>query len=109
MELPCCAIGGITAANCAPLVQAIADFLAVVGAVWGIRMDPLPACAVGTLRLRRFVICPGQLQQRASDAILLVRRQIAHGCKRFIEKVYSFYKISRRGEETNRESLSLPV
>ena len=35
MELPCVAIGGITAANCAPLVQAGADFLAVVGAVWG--------------------------------------------------------------------------
>jgi thiamine-phosphate pyrophosphorylase len=34
MELPCVAIGGITAANCAPLVQAGADFLAVVGAVW---------------------------------------------------------------------------
>ena len=34
MEPPCVAIGGITAANCAPLVQAGADFLAVVGAVW---------------------------------------------------------------------------
>ena len=34
MEPPCCAIGGITAANCAPLVQAGADFLAVIGAVW---------------------------------------------------------------------------
>ena len=34
-ELPCVAIGGITAANCAPLVRAGADFLAVVGAVWG--------------------------------------------------------------------------
>jgi len=34
MVLPCVAIGGITAANCAPLVQAGADFLAVVGAVW---------------------------------------------------------------------------
>jgi thiamine-phosphate pyrophosphorylase len=34
MELPCCAIGGITATNCAPLVRAGADFLAVVGAVW---------------------------------------------------------------------------
>lgn len=34
MELPCCAIGGITAANCAPLVEAGADFLAVVGCVW---------------------------------------------------------------------------
>jgi thiamine-phosphate pyrophosphorylase len=34
MEIPCVAIGGITAANCAPLVEAGADFLAVVGAVW---------------------------------------------------------------------------
>jgi thiamine-phosphate pyrophosphorylase len=34
MELPCCAIGGITAENCAPLVRASADFLAVVGSVW---------------------------------------------------------------------------
>lgn len=34
MELPCVAIGGITAANCAPLVRAGANFLAVVGAVW---------------------------------------------------------------------------
>ena len=35
MEVPCVAIGGITAANCAPLVAAGADFLAVVSAVWG--------------------------------------------------------------------------
>jgi thiamine-phosphate pyrophosphorylase len=35
MEIPCVAIGGITAANCAPLVRAGADFLAVIGAVWG--------------------------------------------------------------------------
>jgi len=33
-EVPCVAIGGITAANCAPLVRAGADFLAVIGAVW---------------------------------------------------------------------------
>lgn len=33
-ELPCVAIGGITAENCAPLVRAGADFLAVSGAVW---------------------------------------------------------------------------
>ena len=45
MELPCCAIGGITAENCAPLVQAGADFLAVVGAVWSHPMAPPPACA----------------------------------------------------------------
>ena len=33
-EIPSVAIGGITAANCAPLVRAGADFLAVIGAVW---------------------------------------------------------------------------
>lgn len=33
-EIPCVAIGGITAENCAPLVRAGADFLAVSGAVW---------------------------------------------------------------------------
>lgn len=33
-ELPCVAIGGITPQNCAPLVIAGADFLAVSGAVW---------------------------------------------------------------------------
>ena len=34
-EIPCVAIGGITPDNCAPLVQAGADFLAVSHAVWG--------------------------------------------------------------------------
>jgi thiamine-phosphate pyrophosphorylase len=34
MELPSCAIGGITPENCAPLVQAGANFLAVVGCIW---------------------------------------------------------------------------
>jgi thiamine-phosphate pyrophosphorylase len=33
-EIPCVAIGGITAENCAPLVRAGANFLAVIGAVW---------------------------------------------------------------------------
>lgn len=32
--IPCVAIGGITPDNCGPLVEAGADFLAVVGAVW---------------------------------------------------------------------------
>ena len=34
MTVPCVAIGGITPANCAPLVEAGADFIAVVTAVW---------------------------------------------------------------------------
>ncbi len=32
--VPCVAIGGITPQNCGPLVEASADFLAVIGAVW---------------------------------------------------------------------------
>jgi thiamine-phosphate pyrophosphorylase len=42
-EIPCVAIGGITAANAAPLVDAGADFLAVCQAVWG---DDDPKAAV---------------------------------------------------------------
>lgn len=34
MEIPCVAIGGINAENCAPLVTAGAEFLAVSGSVW---------------------------------------------------------------------------
>ena len=34
MTVPCVAIGGITPMNCAPLVEAGADFLAVIAAVW---------------------------------------------------------------------------
>lgn len=34
MTVPSVAIGGITAENCRPLVEAGADFLAVIGAVW---------------------------------------------------------------------------
>lgn len=33
-EIPCVAIGGITVENCAPLVRAGADFLAVANGVW---------------------------------------------------------------------------
>jgi len=32
--VPCVAIGGITQENCSPLVEAGADFLAVIGAIW---------------------------------------------------------------------------
>ncbi len=40
MEIPCVAIGGITPDNAAPLVQAGADFLCVVNAVWGHKNGP---------------------------------------------------------------------
>lgn len=41
-EIPCVAIGGITADNAKPLVEAGADFLAVCQAVWG-KGDPSAA------------------------------------------------------------------
>lgn len=41
--IPCVAIGGITAENCAPLVAAGADFLAVSGAVWNAPEGPAQA------------------------------------------------------------------
>lgn len=42
-EIPCVAIGGITPANCGPLVAAGADFLAVCGAVWSADGDEAAA------------------------------------------------------------------
>jgi thiamine-phosphate pyrophosphorylase len=41
--VPCCAIGGITQRNCGPLVEAGADFLAVIGAIWGYPLGPRAA------------------------------------------------------------------
>jgi thiamine-phosphate pyrophosphorylase len=41
--VPCCAIGGITQENCAPLVEAGADFLAVIGAIWSYPKGPRTA------------------------------------------------------------------
>ncbi|HTW54445.1 MAG TPA: thiamine phosphate synthase [Stellaceae bacterium] len=43
--VPCCAIGGITQENCVPLVEAGADFLAVIGAVWNYPKGPKSAVA----------------------------------------------------------------
>jgi thiamine-phosphate pyrophosphorylase len=42
MEIPCVAIGGITAANSMPIISAGADFIAVSGAIWS---HPLGAAA----------------------------------------------------------------
>ena len=43
MTVPCCAIGGITPENCSVLVEAGADFLAVVAAVWDHPQGPAAA------------------------------------------------------------------
>jgi len=51
-ELPCVAIGGITAENGKALVEAGADFLAVSGAVWN-AADPAAAIAAFTPVLKR--------------------------------------------------------
>ena len=45
MEVPCVAIGGITSANCADLVKAGADFVAVLSAVWNHPKGPRAAVA----------------------------------------------------------------
>lgn len=42
-EIPCVAIGGITVANCPPLIEAGADFLAVVAGVWDYPDGPTAA------------------------------------------------------------------
>ncbi len=41
--VPCVAIGGITQENCGPLVEAGADFLAVIGAIWSHPRGPRAA------------------------------------------------------------------
>ena len=43
MQTPCVAIGGITVENCAPLVEAGADFLAVSAGVWSHPQGPMAA------------------------------------------------------------------
>jgi thiamine-phosphate pyrophosphorylase len=43
--VPCCAIGGITQQNCDALVEAGADFLAVISAIWSHPKGPRAAVA----------------------------------------------------------------
>ena len=43
--VPCCAIGGISQQNCDALVEAGADFLAVIGAIWSHPKGPRIAVA----------------------------------------------------------------
>ena len=45
MEIPCVAIGGITAGNAKPIIDAGADFIAVSGAVWHDPRGPAAAIA----------------------------------------------------------------
>ena len=51
MELPCVAIGGITPANCGPLLAAGADFVAVSAAVWSHPDGPATAVRAFTRAL----------------------------------------------------------
>jgi thiamine-phosphate pyrophosphorylase len=55
MELPSCAIGGITPENCAPLVRAGTDFLAVVGCIWNHPDGP----AAGVKALNAAILAAG--------------------------------------------------
>jgi thiamine-phosphate pyrophosphorylase len=51
MEAPCVAVGGIAPANCAELIEAGADFIAVSGAVWRHAEGPVAAVRAFTRRL----------------------------------------------------------
>jgi thiamine-phosphate pyrophosphorylase len=42
-NIPCVAIGGINSSNCKELVDAGADFIAVVGSIWSKNDDPKSA------------------------------------------------------------------
>ncbi len=53
MLIPCVAIGGVTAANCRPLIAAGADFLAVSAAVWNHPRGPAAAVAAFAAELER--------------------------------------------------------
>jgi thiamine-phosphate pyrophosphorylase len=48
IEVPCVAIGGITVDNCAALIDAGADFLAVCSGVWSYKDGPAAAVAAFT-------------------------------------------------------------
>ena len=63
MELPCVAIGGITAENCGPLVAAGASFLAVANGVWRYP----DGAAAGVAALNRAI------QTAKAEAVVVVR------------------------------------
>jgi thiamine-phosphate pyrophosphorylase len=52
MQVPCVAIGGVTVANCAPLIEAGADFLAVAAGVWAHPDGPAAAVKAFTAAFR---------------------------------------------------------
>jgi thiamine-phosphate pyrophosphorylase len=52
MTTPCVAIGGITVENCAPLIAAGADFLAVCSGVWSHPAGPEAAVKAFNAQLR---------------------------------------------------------
>ena len=53
MVVPCVAIGGITVENCAPLIEAGADFLAVAAGVWDYSDGPAAAVQAFNARFAR--------------------------------------------------------
>ncbi len=60
IEVPCVAIGGITIANCAPLVAAGADFLAVSSGVWKHSEGPAAAVAAFNAAIAGAIGHPGE-------------------------------------------------
>lgn len=56
VEIPCVAIGGIGIENCAPLVTAGADFLAVISAVWQHAEGPAAAVAAFNAKIAEALV-----------------------------------------------------
>jgi thiamine-phosphate pyrophosphorylase len=57
--IPCVAIGGMTPENCAPLVTAGADFVAVINAVWGHPQSPAEAVKAFNAAIKRGIKARG--------------------------------------------------
>ncbi|MGE3713834.1 MAG: thiamine phosphate synthase [Alphaproteobacteria bacterium] len=64
LVLPCVAIGGITPANCAPLITAGADFIAAITAVW--KHPKGPKMAVEEFNEAILAVQRGKEETRAS-------------------------------------------
>ena len=67
IEVPCVAIGGITADNCVPLVAAGADFLAVVSAVWDGAEGPGAAVAAFNRAIAEGLALRGKASSPAAE------------------------------------------
>lgn len=60
--VPCVAIGGMTPENCAPLVEAGADFIAVINAVWKNPQGPAAAVNAFNAAIKKALLIRKEMQ-----------------------------------------------